>query len=261
MATLIGPRLGIVSYFNAGFDSNAQAVINGIIARGVTPTGPQQTAINDFFVALKAGNLFTPMRVMYGMIGATAATNGMNWVLPGTNDITWSGGLTHDANGVTGDGIDGMGNTGLADNTLTQISKALGVYCRTNSNDAAPQIQAGSGANSSGIHVRFSDGNGYFANPESALITAPALSGLGMLTSSRTATNLHTAYRNATSAGTSTSAEGPGVAGTYTIIGTGSAFSVWNLCFAFVSTGLTGANITALYAAAQALQTSLGRNV
>lgn len=242
-------------------DANAQAVINGIIARGVTPSAGQQTAINDFFIALKAGSLFTPMRVMYGMVGATAATNGMNWVLPGTNDITWHGTPTQDANGVTGNFTDAWGDTGLLDNTLTQASKAFGCYCRTNANDSYQQVGT-DGADGSGLHVRFTDGNGYFANPvTTALITIPGQNGLGLLTSSRTAANLHTAYRNAASIGTSAGAPGAGEAFPYLLLGNGINFSGYNLSFAFVSTGLTGANMTALYNAVQALQTALGRQV
>lgn len=255
-------RILVLRPSGAGLDANAQAVINGIIARGVTPSAGQQTAINDFFIALKAGSLFTPMRVMYGMIGATAATNGMNWVLPGTNDITWHGTPTQDANGVTGNATDAYGDTGLVDNTLTQTSKAFGCYCRTNANDSTQQMATAGGANGSAIHVRFSDGNGYFANPEGALITIPGQNGAGLLTSSRTSNILHTAYKNGASVGTDTNAAGPGVANTWKLLGIPAvSFSVWNLCFAFVSTGLTAQNVTDLYAAVQALQTSLGRQV
>lgn len=256
-------RILVLRPSGAGLDPNASAIIAAIIAAGVTPTGPQQTAINDFVVALKAGSLWTPMNVMYGFVGATAATHAINWKNPGTNNITWHGTPTQDANGVTGNFTDAWGDTGLLDNSLTQTSKSFGVYCRTNANDACPQIDIGSGgANGSGLHVRFSDGNGYFANPGSSLITVPALNGLGLLTSSRTSNILHTGYRNATSVGTDTSAAGSGVADTWKIIGLpGIAFSGWNECFAYVASGLTQQNITDLHAAVQALQTSLGRQV
>jgi hypothetical protein len=116
------------------YDTDAQTVITAIEGTGVTLTTPQKDAINDRILALKAQSKWTNMKAYYGYVGGTAAAHAINWKSPGTFNITWAGGLTHNANGVTGNGSSGYGDTGINDNAvLTLDDVTIGGYSRTSS--------------------------------------------------------------------------------------------------------------------------------
>lgn len=50
---------------------------------------------------------------IYPFMGGSAASHSFNLVNPDRGRITWVGGLTHNANGVTGNGTSGFGKTGI----------------------------------------------------------------------------------------------------------------------------------------------------
>jgi hypothetical protein len=67
-------------------------------------------AINHFVQALKSDGTWTNCDAIYPFVGASAASHALN--LKSTNySIFWHGAMTHDANGVTGDGSTGYGDT------------------------------------------------------------------------------------------------------------------------------------------------------
>lgn len=120
-----------IPYFQTpDFDSDAQAFID---AAGLTDE-TQKTAINDLVVGLKADSLWSKLHAVYPFIGGTADTHKYNLKDPRDLDaayrIAWSGSVTHDSNGITGDGSSGYGNTFYTD-TANNIS--IGSYVNTNS--------------------------------------------------------------------------------------------------------------------------------
>jgi len=256
-----------ISGIASQFDPDAAAFFDEGVLLGEAPlSDPEKTAINTYVLTKKADGIWTQCLADYPFVGGTPVWHSLNLRNPSTFRITWSGTVTHDANGITGNGSDGYGNTGL--NFLSDTAAndlAFGVYNRTSGDFASREIGTdtlASGDNG-GIYVRFLDATSYFDNNEGVgRCSAIGTNALGLFTSSRTAANAHNGYRNATSIASTTNGQGTRANSNFTLLrGAQIFYSTRNLCFAFVSAGLTGANITALYAAVQALQTSLGRQV
>jgi len=82
----------------------------------------------------KARGWWTNCDAIYPFVGATAAAHALN--LKSTNySILWHGAITHDANGITGDGLTGYGDTRFNPRTVNgrfrQDSAHLFVYIGT----------------------------------------------------------------------------------------------------------------------------------
>src|SRR5205085_1059836 len=84
----------------------------------------QKTLVNNLVVSLKGAGLWTKLKAIYPYVGGSATAHKWNLkdprVLDAAYRITWSGGVTHNANGVTFDGSTGYGDTHL--NALTVFS-------------------------------------------------------------------------------------------------------------------------------------------
>jgi hypothetical protein len=82
-----------------GFDPDAQAYINAVIAGGGTLSSPQEEAINTYFVDLKAEGLYSKLYFMHLFLGGTENSNKINAVNPGTYDLGFQGTWTHATTG------------------------------------------------------------------------------------------------------------------------------------------------------------------
>lgn len=135
----------ICGSYPSGYDSDAQAIITAIEATDAgAQTSAKKTAINDFVVSVKAASIWSSMIAVYGYIGGTAASHAINWKSPGTYNITWNGTLTHNANGVTGDGSTGYGNTGIL--ARTAGTNDYGLYSGNNKYDISYGVYLRSGS-------------------------------------------------------------------------------------------------------------------
>jgi hypothetical protein len=106
-------------------DPDAQAFIT---AAGITNT-TQQNAIDNLVVGLKADGLWTNMQAIYPLVGGTASSHKYNLKDPRDLDaayrLQFNGGVTHDVNGITGNGV----NSSVFTFNFSAIS--IGVYSRT----------------------------------------------------------------------------------------------------------------------------------
>lgn len=115
-------NMNAIQWFNSsnvilvgGNDADAQAFID---AAGIT-SSTQQDAVNTLVVGLKADSLWTKMIAIYPIVGGSATTHKYNLKDPRDLDaayrITFAGAVTHDSNGITGDGSTGYGNSFYTD--------------------------------------------------------------------------------------------------------------------------------------------------
>lgn len=134
---------------------NAQRGIGGIISAKDTSTlffiqptranitdGDQINYVNYIVKMLKGFDLWNLNSALYPFVGGTAARHRLNLINENSRlvngsiyDITWFGGVTHNANGVTGNGTNGYGNTNLNDantNVFPLNSHHLSVYNKSN---------------------------------------------------------------------------------------------------------------------------------
>jgi hypothetical protein len=105
-------------------DPDAQAFLDAAIITDIT----QANAVNSLVIGLKADGLWTNMQVIYPFVGGTASSHKYNLKDPRDLDaayrLSFSGGWTHNANGITGNGV----NT-YAD-TFYNYPNSFGVYSR-----------------------------------------------------------------------------------------------------------------------------------
>jgi len=108
-------------------DADAQAFIT---AAAITDT-TQQAAIDNLVIGLKADGLWTPMNALYPFVGGTASTHKWNLKDPRDLDaayrLQFGGGVTHNTNGVQGNGVNSFIDTYFTNFVQGQI----GIYNRS----------------------------------------------------------------------------------------------------------------------------------
>ena len=130
-----------------GFRTKDADVIAFIKATGITD-GTEFSAINYLVLDLKNKGLWTKINTLYPFVGSTATTHKYNLKDPRDLDaafrITFAGGVTHNSDGVTFDGINGFGNTHLIpSNNFALNSECLFAYSRTSATAAVNAIDMG----------------------------------------------------------------------------------------------------------------------
>lgn len=89
----------------AGYDVDAQAIIDDVLAAGGTLTNSDKSAINDFVLGAKAASLWARLIDGTLMVGGTAAAVAVDFVRHGQNTIaSYTGVPIVSANGLQGDG-------------------------------------------------------------------------------------------------------------------------------------------------------------
>jgi hypothetical protein len=244
-------------------DSDATAFLT---AAGISDT-TQSNAINQLVVDLKAASLWASMKAVYPIVGGTAATHKYNLKNPADTDaafrLSFLGTVTHNANGVTGNGTTGYADTFLNDTThITGNPITIGSYSRTNGNTGFSMGVNGTG----GTYI--ADRNSIILRThDTSDITVAVANQQKLIVGTRQSSGVQNMYQN----GTQLSNNIPAVAGRINfkyflmaISNSGSAtgFSDKNYCFFFIyDGGMTQTEVTALTNAVNTYQTALGRNV
>ena len=254
---------------STGYDTNAQ---NFFDASGITDNA-QRSAINSLVLSLKSStaSLWTKMQVIYPFVGGTSNTH--SWNLKDTNAfrVAWTTtGVTHDANGITGNGSSGYGNTQYTPSTSGSLNSShVSVYCRTTtpSNNSrlldvttglTPSSRFGININTTFISAELNDIT-YTSVPTSTDFR-------GFLAGSRTgasATGIINRNSSASGSITSTSLATSSVfllARNWPDYGT-DAYTTANLAFASIGSGLSVSELEELRTIVNTFQSALLRNV
>jgi hypothetical protein len=137
---------------SGGGDADATAYINAIIAAGGTLSGAQQTAIDTFFVDLKADGIYSKLYFMYPFLGGVANSNKINALNPGTYDLTFNGPWTHSTTGSYAENQEtspsSYADTGYDINTSTADSNWSFGYIHKPKTTGAPYGYSGTGPSS-----------------------------------------------------------------------------------------------------------------
>jgi hypothetical protein len=105
------------------YDTDAQAYFT---TANITDT-TEKTAWNAFVVGAKSDGFWNDLQVINPLLGSAAAKTAINAKNPAQHAITWNGTVTHNADGVTGNGTNGYGN--MAYNPSTQMSTSGAFAC------------------------------------------------------------------------------------------------------------------------------------
>jgi hypothetical protein len=261
-----------------GYDPDALAFINAAVLTEIT----HKDAINDLVISLKGAGIWTKFAAIYPVIGGTAEQHKFNLKNVKNNTqiegnaafrLTYHAPTpdqlpTHDANGITFNGINNYANTYVQMLThLTRSSTHFSYYNRVAMTEASidgrATMGAGENANAELALAINRANNIIYAVGNVAAVRSYTSPQTGLFMGNRTALNNTAIWLNgAKVAETTTTDTGAGSSLNITL-GKGSnfAYSAIPCSFASIGGGLTDAEATAFYNIVQKYQTKLGRQV
>ena len=251
---------GLIASSILQVDADWLAYYNRVIAAGGSLTTTEQSATLQLVLDLKANGLWTPMKAIYPMVGASAAACKQN-LKSSSFTGTFSSGWIFASTGVTPDGFSAYMDTNLnISSNLSQNSTHISIYSRTNIAGLLCDIGGGLSLPALNIFPNF-NGDAYFrANDAGG--TAANINTLGLFmanritsTESRNRINgvLKIITTNSTGLQNSNLFLGKGETNTY--------YSSRQNAFASIGDGLTDTEASNFYTAVQAFQTTLSRQV
>jgi hypothetical protein len=257
---------GLIASSIGQFDADALAFFARVTAAGGTLSATEQSATNKLVLDLKANSLWTPMKAIYPMVGASAAACAQN-LKSSSFTGTFTSGWTFASTGATPNGTSAYMDTGLAPSSiLTQNSSHISIY---HNQATAGGISIGSSNNSfaNGIYIspRFPGLNTAFIRVnDSSGVSAATSNASGFWIATRTATSTIKVFKqNTTFISGSTTSSGLTTRNIY--LGAGNVqvteFSPLQIAFASIGDGLTDANAGTFFTAVQAFNTTLSRQV
>lgn len=250
-------------------DADAEAFSN---AAGLS-SSTHKSAIDDLVVDLKAASLWVKLEVIYPFVGGSASTHKFNLKDPQDTDGafrgTMNGTITHNSNGVTGNGTDGYIDTHYNQSVDgAEDNEHVSVYSRTDG--AADTIEIGC-VNSSSFGTRmFLRANtvNFAVRSQTAFQVSATNDGtaLGYFSLNRTTSAGYRARHNASNTDVTRTSDIAPQNGSFVVLAqnrvgsTVSGFSARNLAWAALGQGLTEAEDSSLKDIVVAYQTALSRN-
>lgn len=261
----------------AAYDVDAQAFFTALEADAapVTLSSAQKGYVNTLVLAIKSASLWTNMKAAYPMIGGTAASHKYNLKDPRDLDaafrLVFAASPTHSSNGVDWNGTTQYADTKLIPNThFTNTNATIGYYSRENVSESTIDMGVYDGTHATRIISLYASNSTTYGeiNTQGIGTASVVTDTRGLFTATRTSASVNPVYRNATQVSSPSILTGAKVV-TYSIYigaanysGTTTLPSTKQCAFAFIyDGGLNSTQVTNLYNAIQAFQTSLGRQV
>jgi hypothetical protein len=261
----IGIKISVDKTRYGGIDADAQAFLT---ATGITDA-TITSAINTLVLELKTNNLWTKMKAFYPLVGGSASSCKFNMITPVDDNasyrLSFAGGWTYASTGITPNGTTGYADTFLNPSTaLTQNNIAYGAYC---SNMAFASDRAVMGVNNAISYIQL------YPRGAGDVLYGDANDN-GSTTTANSTTNLLTAVSRVNSTqkihsiggvNTTKTNSSNGTINFTMLLGARSSSGIANTFFntqiktAFISTGLTTTELTALSTIITTFNTSLGR--
>jgi hypothetical protein len=270
----LGLGLGQAVASAGGFDADAQAFFDRVIAAGGTLTTTEQNATNQLVLDMKSAGIWSAMRAVYPMVGASAEACKQN-LKSSSFTGSFSTGWTFASTGATPNGTSAFFNTDLQPTTqLTGASTHVSYYSRTDTTtNGGVEVGTWNAGYTSGIELALHRSN---TTPKTylginsgiiAVVNGGNQTSTGLFLGCRTSSSLATLYRNGSSIGTNTNSVTV-ILSSFNIylsasndFGTAGAFSNKQIAFASIGDGLTDTEASNFYTAVQAFQTTLSRQV
>ena len=262
---------GLIASSILQVDADWLAYYNRVIAAGGSLTTTEQNATKTLVADLKSAGIWSSMKAIYPMVGASAAACAQN-LKSSSFTGTFTSGWTFASTGVTGNGASTAMDTSL--NTLselTETSTSIGVYVRNNvvngdNFDLANSSSIGGGTLPTYLATRYVGNVVYMGIADTTYGTNIASTdSRGFWTGATNGSRFQTLYKNGTSIKTGT---GSGAFANLTLyVGAMNGAGIVRYpttkeyAFAFIGTGLNGTQASNFYTAVQAFQTTLSRNV
>ena len=256
---------GLIASQIASFDADAVAFFGRVTTAGGSLSATEKAAVNQLVLDLKANSLWTPMKAIYPMVGASAAACSQNLKSSSFTGTFTATGWTFASTGVTPNGTSAYFDTTLTPSTSLSLNNtSVSYYIANDYNlEAKDIICTGSGVSYLGSYT--SGQMEVLVNDGGAAGVTPTIK-KGLFTFSRIISTQSKTYAN--NLQTFTNSKASGGLTTYAIRigclyenGNNSRFTTNSIRFAHLGDGLTDTEASNFYTAVQAFQTTLSRNV
>ena len=255
---------GIIASSISGVDADWLAYYNRVIAAGGSLTTTEQNATKTLVADLKSAGIWSGMKAIYPMVGASAAACAQN-LKSSSFTGTFSSGWTFASTGVTPNGTSAYMSTSFNPNSsLTNNSGHFSYYSRSNTAAGSKyEFACFGGGFGNGVIIRYTSDVFYAVYGAYNATTTNTDSRGFYLTNRNSATNT-TGFKNGSklidiaSVGAVANKDIIlGAENTATIQG----FTDRQCAFASIGDGLTDTQAGNFYTAVQAFQTTLSRQV
>jgi hypothetical protein len=242
----------------SSIDPDVAAFFQRVTDAGGSLTTTEQTAIATLVADLKDYGLWTKMKAIYPMVGASSAACKQN-LKSSSFTGTFSSGWTFASTGATPNGTTAFMNTGISASSQLSISSAhLSSYNNTNPNNGMLL-----GAGVLNCFLQYSSGQLYGGLANTTFINTTASQTASFVMVNRPSSSTLNLFRNNSKILENTSNTGSSyTSNALELARYGSGFyQDARFAFASIGDGLTDTQASNLYIAVQAFQTTLSRQV
>ena len=260
---------GIVASQIASFDADAVAFFGRVTTAGGSLSLTEKQAVNQLVLDLKANSLWSAMKAIYPMVGASAAACSQNLKSSSFTGSFTSTGWTFASTGVTGNGTSAYFDTNFNQSSnLTPSNNHISLYSRTDINSVVVDCGITNNVTHSFSQLLLRSGGTATFENGSQKITPTTATSLGLYIGSALTAGINL-YKNGSSISSSTAAQTRTMFNNDIYIGATNEsssnmpfyFSARQFAFASIGDGLTSTQASNLYTAVQAFQTTLSRQV
>jgi hypothetical protein len=250
-----------------GFDSDAQAFFTRVTVAGGTLSATEKLATNQLVLDMKSAGIWTSMKAIYPMVGASAAACAQN-LKSSSFTGSFTSGWTFASTGVTPNGTSAYMDTALnASTQLTQNNASFSIYNRTNSDGTRCDIgctDSIAAARLITIYSRQTNVINADINSTASRISVANTNSIGFYLTRRTANNIFKLNKNSVNIGNNTTTDNT-VMPNFNIYLGGipffSQFSNREYAFSSIGDGLTDLQASDFYTNVQTFNTTLSRQV
>jgi hypothetical protein len=255
--------VGILTAVNV-IDPDAVAFLSRVNAAGGSLTNLEFNAVNTLTLNLKFYNIWTAIKALYPMVGASAAACAQN-LKSSSFTGTFSSGWTFASTGVTPNGTNAFMNTTVNGSTDINLDDVhISVYLRTNNDGVKSDIGIFNGSNS-GLHILSRLSNQQYArmNDNASGLNSSDSRGfrLGVRNSSSFINNIINSVKTQINVASVSLVNLPIYISALNQPSAAGLFSDRENAFASIGDGLTDTQATDFYNAIQTFQTTLSRQV
>ena len=255
---------GLIASQIASFDADAVAFFGRVTTAGGSLSATEKAAVNTLVVDMKAAGIWTPMKAIYPMVGASAAACAQN-LKSSSFTGTFTSGWTFASTGVTGNGTSAFMNTGLIPSVdfTTILSSHLSTYSRTQLRGGVDIGTGGPGEFALSADLNISVIYTYASIGTNSANSLSNTSKGFFLANRQTSTNLKAIQNNTTLASSTTLTTNtlPAVSVSLAQLNGSGLRSAREIAFSSIGDGLTDTQASNFYTAVQVFQTTLSRNV
>ena len=269
---------GVLASQIASFDADAVAFFTRVTTAGGSLSNTEKVAVNQLVLDMKSAGIWSAMKAVYPMVGASAAACAQN-LKSSSFTGTFTSGWTFASTGVTPNGTSAYMNTGLAPSgNLTNNSTHISYYSRTN-NMILNSCDIGVSASSSTaylpislMYIRtsgdiFTNSNYNYGSPTS--LNVSNTDSRGFFLANRTSNVVVNSFKNNNKLGTNTATETRDITtvtnnyflGACNLGGAADQYTSRQCAFSSIGDGLTDTQASNFYTAVQAFNTTLSRQV